>query len=213
MDSSSRRFATVQRRASREETRRYPPSARRNLRFASECAGVADAPDGIVLRRHRDLIGRRWQVWVRRGLLGLVLLVALLALLDVFGQRPSTTSAAAAAATLRVDSPGSVRGGLLYQVRFTIETHQDLKNATLVLDTGWFDGLTVNTIEPGPVNEASRDGKLALELGHLPSGAKHVLFIDYQVNPTTVGTRTQTVALDDGETPILSIDHDLTIFP
>jgi hypothetical protein len=82
-----------------------------------------------------------------------------------------------------------------------------------VLDTDWLDGLTVNTIEPSPVNEASRNGKLALELGHLPAGEKYVLFLDYQVNPTTVGTRTQTVALDDGETRILSIDHDLTVYP
>ncbi len=136
---------------------------------------------------------------MRRSLLGLVVVLALLALFDVFGQSPSTTSAAAAAATLHVDSPGAVRGGLLYQVRFTVEAHRDLKSATLVLDTGWLDGLTVNTIEPSPVNEASRNGKLALELGHVPAGEKYVLFVDYQVNPTTVGTRTQTVALDDGE--------------
>jgi hypothetical protein len=174
---------------------------------------VAGAPDGIVLRRHRDLVGRRWQVWLRRSLLGLVVVLALLALFDVFGQSPSTTSAAAAAATLHVDSPGAVRGGLLYQVRFTVEAHQDLKSATLVLDTGWLDGLTVNTIEPSPVNEASRNGKLALELGHVPAGEKYMLFLDYQVNPTTVGIRTQTVALDDGETRILSIDHDLTVYP
>ena len=59
-----------------------------------------------------------------------------------------------------------------------------------MLNEKWIDGLTVNTIEPSPVNEASRDGKLALELGHLAAGAKYVLFIDYQVNPTTVGSRT-----------------------
>ena len=83
-----------------------------------------------------------------------------------------------------------MRGGLLYQARFTIVAHQALNDATLVLNESWIDGLTVNTIEPSPVNQASRNGSLAFELGHLPAGAKYVLYMDYQVNPTTVGSRT-----------------------
>jgi hypothetical protein len=174
---------------------------------------VAGAPEGIILTRHRDLKGRRWHPWLRRGLLGLVAVVLVLGLLDVFGQRPSTTRVDSDAATLEISSPGSVRGGLLFQSRFTIEARQELKDATLVLGPGWLDGLTVNTIEPSPVNEASRDGRLTLELGHLPAGAKYVLFVDYQVNPTTVGRRTQRVELDDGELPILSTHQTLTVFP
>ena len=150
---------------------------------------------------------------MRRSLLGLVVVLALLALFDVFGQSPSTTSAAAAAATLHVDSPGAVRGGLLYQVRFTVEAHQDLKSATLVLDTGWLDGLTVNTIEPSPVGEASRDGKLALDFGHLDAGRKLVVFLQFQVNPTNVGRRSQDVGLYDGETLLAEVDRTLTVFP
>lgn len=174
---------------------------------------MAGAPEGIILTRHRDLKGRRWHPWLRRGLLGLVAVVLVLGLLDVFGQRPSTTRVDSDAATLEISSPGSVRGGLLFQSRFTIEARQELKDATLVLGPGWLDGLTVNTIEPSPVNEASRDGRLTLELGHLPAGAKYVLFVDYQVNPTTVGRRTQRVELDDGELPILSTHQTLTVFP
>jgi hypothetical protein len=174
---------------------------------------VADVPEGIVLKRHRDLEGRRWHPWLRRGLLGLVAVVLLLALLDVFGQRPSTMRLDSSAATLEIAAPTSLRGGLLFQSRFTIETRQELKDATLVLGPGWLDGLTVNTVEPSPVNEASRNGRLALELGHLPAGAKHVLYVEYQVNPTTVGRRTQRVELDDGELPILSTHQTLTVFP
>jgi len=174
---------------------------------------VADTPDGIVLRRHRDLTGRGWHPWARRGLLALLVVFALLALANVFGQRPSSARATADAATLEIFAPGTVRGGLLFQARFTIETHQALEDATLVLGRGWLDGLTLNTIEPGPVNEASRDGNVALELGHLPAGAKHVLFLEYQVNPTTVGRRHLTVELDDGETPILTARRTLTILP
>ena len=106
-----------------------------------------------------------------------------------------------------------MRGGLLYQARFTIVAHQELKQATLVLNEKWIDGLTVNTIEPSPVGEASRDGKLALDLGHLAAGAKYVLYVDYQVNPTTIGSRTLKARLDDGERPVVSLTRHLTIWP
>jgi hypothetical protein len=174
---------------------------------------VADAPEGIVLKRHRDLEGRQWHPWVRRGLLCLVGVVLALALLDVFGQRPSTDRVDSGPARLEISAPDSVRGGLLFQSRFTIEALQELKDATLVLGPRWLDGLTVNTIEPSPLSEASRDGKLSLELGHLPAGARYVLYVEYQVNPTTVGRKTQRVELDDGEQPILSATRTLTVFP
>jgi hypothetical protein len=174
---------------------------------------VADQPDGIVLTRHRDLKGRSWHPWVRRALVGLVALVLLLALFGFVGQSTSTTRTETSAATLSVDAPDAVRGGLLYQARFTIVAHQDLKQATLVLNEKWVDGLTVNTIEPSPVNEASRDGKLALELGHLAAGTRYVLFVDYQVNPTTVGARTLKAELDDGEQPVASLTRKLRIWP
>jgi hypothetical protein len=174
---------------------------------------VADQPDGIVLRRHRDLEGRLWHAWVRRSLVALLAAITLLALLGVFGQRPSSSHAQAAPARLSVSAPGSVRGGLLYQARFTVEADQALDDATLVLSPSWVDGITVNTIEPSPVNEASRNGSLALSLGHLPAGARHELFLDFQVNPTTVGSRTLRVELDDGEMPILTVSRDLRIYP
>jgi hypothetical protein len=174
---------------------------------------VADQPDGIVLRRHRDLEGRRWHPWLRRGLLGLIALVLVLALFDVFGQATSTTRAEAGAATLSVSAPGAVRGGLLFQARITTEAHTELRDATLVLNQAWVNGLTVNTIEPSPLNEASRDGSLVFDLGHLPAGSKHVLYLDYQVNPTTVGSRTLRLELQDGETPVTSLERTLRIFP
>ena len=174
---------------------------------------MADQPDGILLTRHRDLKGREWHPWVRRSLVALVALVLVLALFGFVGQSTSTTRAETAAATISGDAPEAVRGGLLYQARFTIVAHQELRNATLVLNDRWIDGLTVNTIAPSPVNEASRNGDLALELGHLAAGAKYVLYLDYQVNPTTVGSRTLKAELDDGEQPVASLTRSLRIWP
>jgi hypothetical protein len=73
--------------------------------------------------------------------------------------------------------------------------------------------MTMNTIEPSPVGEGSRDGKLVLELGHVPRGTSYLLFIQLQVNPTNVGRRSQDVALYDDNTLITTIDRTITVFP
>ena len=64
---------------------------------------MADIPDQIVLKRDRDLEGRAWEIWVRRGLFALLPIVALLGLLNLFGQHPSaTTTNAPGAASLKL---------------------------------------------------------------------------------------------------------------
>jgi hypothetical protein len=73
--------------------------------------------------------------------------------------------------------------------------------------------MTMNTIEPSPIGEGSRDGKLVLELGHVRKGAAYILFIQLQVNPTNVGRRSQDVALYDEATLLSTIDRTITIFP
>ena len=174
---------------------------------------MADIPDHIVLRRHRDLVGRTWHPWVRRALIVLILAVPVLGLLNLFGQRPSTANAVAPEASLKVYSPTSVRGGLLFEARFHVTARRDLKDATLVLNSGWLEGMTVNTIEPSPVNEASKSGRLSLELGHIPAGQSYVLYVQFQVNPTNVGHRSQTVELNDGDREILSLRRSITVYP
>jgi hypothetical protein len=174
---------------------------------------VADAPDKIVLKEHRDLEGRDKELWIRRGLFALFPLVGVLALLNVFGQRPGTSTAAAPEATLKLYAPARVRSGLLFQARFTITAKQDVKDAMLVLDPGWAESMTINTIEPSPVGEASKDGNLSFDLGHIPAGQKYRLFMEFQVNPTNVGRRSADVALFDGETKLATIDRTISIWP
>jgi hypothetical protein len=174
---------------------------------------MADVPDTIVLKRDRDLEGRRNDIWVRRGLMALVAAVPIVALFNVFGQRPDSHTLAGPAASLKIYAPSHLRGGLLYEARFHVTARQELKNAMLVLGAGWLEGMTVNTIEPSPVSEASNNGRLSLELGHIPAGESHILFMQFQVNPTNVGRRTQTVELDDGSAKLLSFRRTVTIFP
>jgi hypothetical protein len=174
---------------------------------------VADAPDGIVLRRHRDLEGRRWHLYVRRSLLALVTLFLLAGLFNAFGQRPSGATASARGATLKVYSPTRVRGGLMFEARFTITAERELKDAQIVLSQGWLEGMTINTIEPSPIGEASRNGSLALDLGHVPAGEQHVLYMQFQVNPTNVGRRSIDTQLQDGSRLLLTIHRTITVFP
>jgi hypothetical protein len=86
---------------------------------------MADIPDGIILKRHRDLEGLP-ETWPRRIVLGLIVVAALLALLNVFGQRPFTTTARADAASLHLYAPNHLRGGLLFSARFHITANRDL---------------------------------------------------------------------------------------
>jgi hypothetical protein len=174
---------------------------------------MAGIPDGIVLTRDRDLAGRSHELWVRRGLFALLPLIAVLALLNVFGQDETTSTEDSSTATLDLRAPERVRGGLLYQARFTIRAHADVKNARLELGPGWLEHMTINTIEPAPLNEASSNGLLSLEFGHVPAGQTFVLYVDFQVNPTNVGRRAAPVTLFDGEEELLTIDRTITVFP
>jgi hypothetical protein len=174
---------------------------------------MADKPDGIVLKRHRDLDGRENHPLVRRALLAVVGVALLLGLLNLFGQRPSTSRAATPAAVLSVYSPSRVRGGLLYTARFHVTARTELKQATLVLDSGWFEGMQVNSIVPPPVQEGSRNGRVVYDLGHIAKGDSSIMWIQFQVNPTNVGHRSQNVELDDGPSVISTIHRNITVYP
>src|SRR3954470_1331209 len=172
---------------------------------------MAEIPDTIVLKRDRDLAGRRNEIWVRRGLFALLCVVPVLALLNLFGQRPGGSDAAATAARLQVYAPARVRGGVLFEARFHIRATQEIKKAILVLDPGWLEGMTVNTIEPAPAGEASANGRLSLELGPNPKGQSYLLFMQCQVNPTNVGHRRQNVQLYDGSRKLLELHRTITV--
>ena len=55
--------------------------------------------------------------------------------------------------------------------------------------TGWLEGLTINSTEPQPSNEVTRDGRIVLGFDSLNAGERLTFWIQYQVNPTTVGHR------------------------
>ena len=174
---------------------------------------MARAPDTLRLAYHRDLEGREQRTLVRWLVVAAIVVLLALGLANVFGQRPQTDTASADGVELEVYSPRRLRSGLYFMSRFTIRAQRELEHATLVLDPGWLEGMTLNTLEPAPVGEANRDGRLALDLGRVRAGTKHVFFLHFQVNPTNVGRRAQDVELHDGGTPLLHVDRAVTVFP
>ena len=173
---------------------------------------MAEVPDQLTLNVARDREGKR-DVNVRRIMVAALVVFLGLGLFNLFGQRPATTTAEADAATLEVYAPKRVRGGLFYEARFSIEARREVEQAMLVLDSGWAEGITINTVEPSPVGAASRNGKLVYELGRIPTGQKHVFFLQLQVNPTNVGHRSQDVQLFDGDELITTVERSITVFP
>ena len=174
---------------------------------------MASSPDQLTLARHRDLQGRAHRPYLRWLILTLLAFFCLLGLMNTFGQRPDTATGATEGVELEVYSPEKLRSGLFFMSRFTIRAEREIEAATLVLDPGWLEGITLNTLVPSPVGEANRDGKIAFDLGRVRAGTEHVFFLHFQVNPTEVGRRPQDVELLDGETPLVRLDRTVAIFP
>jgi hypothetical protein len=174
---------------------------------------VSSPPQTLTLKTHRDR--RNWwqSSWIRRGLLGIPITIVALGFLNVFGQRPVTSTGDGKAAKLTVYAPTRGRGGVSYAARFRIDATDELKDATLILSPGWAEGYTVNGLAPQPLTQGSSDGKLEFGFGHIPAGDHLTFWISLQVNPTNVGRRKQDVSLYDGDKLIAVSHRDITLFP
>lgn len=174
---------------------------------------MSELPEPLERAQHLDLEGRTLEVWVRRVGISALLAIVAIALAGLFGQTGSTVAASGAAAAIRVDAPRALRSGLMYQARFEIQAFRTLERPLLVLQDGWFDGITVNSLEPAPVDETERNGYLALGYEALDAGDTLTVFLELQANPTTTGRRSQAVLLEDGGAIVARIDRTITVFP
>ncbi len=170
-------------------------------------------PDQLRPDIHRDREGTGWRVWARRGLLAIFALISLLGLLDVFGQQPSTATASGPGAVVAVQMPDAVRGGLIFQMRVTVEARKRIDSLRLVMDPSLYDGMTFNSMTPGAVQETDRDGRPVYQYGTLPQGTRYVIWFQCSVNPTNVGRRGATLEVDDGTTPLATVHRSLAVYP
>jgi hypothetical protein len=177
---------------------------------------ATDPPAHLTIERHRDWHGRTWERFLPPVLFLLAAVLPVLALLGVFGQSPTvqTVSNPNGVASLTLSAPTKVRSGLLFQARFDIRAHREIKDAVLVLDSGWLESLTLNTNEPSASKEISRgNGSLALDLGDIPAGKLWRQYLEFQANPVNAGSQSQGVTLYDGNVPLLHIDRTITVWP
>jgi hypothetical protein len=180
---------------------RAPPNRIRVTKLFTDVAAVPEPRSGIV------------GLWARRAVLAVFAVVALLGLLDVFGQGTTQTAATAPAAVLRVTAPKAVRGGLFFQSRVEIRARRAIAHPRLVLDEGWVEGMQFNSIEPSPVGEASRDGRVVLSYDGIDAGERLVVWMQFEVNPTSVGHRPYGLELDDADTQVAAVHRWITVFP
>jgi hypothetical protein len=152
-------------------------------------------------------------LWARRVVMAVFAAIAVLGLLNVFGQGTTQTVARTPAAVVRVTAPPAVRGGLFFQSRVEIRAVRAIEHPRLVLDEGWVEGMQFNSIEPAPISEASRDGRVVLSYDRVDAGERLVVWMQFEVNPTSVGHRSYGLELDDADTKVAAIHRTITVFP
>jgi len=168
---------------------------------------------GIDRARHHELKGRDQHVWERRAAIAALTVISILGLSNVFGQGTDPVRYSNPGVSLTVDSPTRVRGGLVFTTEFVIQPTKDLHDARLELSSGWFRGMTYNGLVPQPTNQFVVGPWTVFDLGTIGAGRRFPVWISWQTNATTVGRRSQDVAVYDGRTPILTVHRSLMVFP
>jgi hypothetical protein len=153
-------------------------------------------------------------VWGRRAFVTVLAVLVALGLANVFGQAMTASEASSREATVRVEAPSALRGGLLYQVVIRVTARSALHEPELQLSNGWFSGLTTNAEVPQPSSQSSKLGGPSFSLGSMQPGDQRTVRIYFQVNPTTVAWRRSVdVELDDGATEVLTVHRSITVYP
>jgi hypothetical protein len=174
---------------------------------------VAGQLIGIRVGRHRDLQGRERGPSIRRLLIGVLAIIPVAALFDAFGQAAAVRTANGPGASLTVDAPDRVRGGLIFTSRFTVHATSPVDDMRLLLGAGWFQGTTFNGIAPQADGESSHDGWTEFDFGKLETGQSFTVWMSWQVNPTNVGRHAADVALLDGGRRLTLVHRTVTVAP
>jgi hypothetical protein len=160
--------------------------------------------------RHIDVGSRPWGRWIAVACLTAL---PLLAVLNVFGQHPTTTRAASPVADVTVTAPTRLRSGLQFQVRVEVAAHRTVRHLALGFSSGWWDSMGANSIEPQPSSETSHDGLVVLDMGVVPAGQTLTTWLNFTVNPTHLGTESENLVVADGSHTLVRIHRSLTVFP
>lgn len=181
--------------------------------LAEPASIMSDLDERVDLGRVRDLRGRWKHPWMRRGLVVLLAVPVLLALTGALGQSTKTLKTVAPAVTLQVEVPDVLRGGLMWRARIVVRAARSIEFPRIVLGSGFVHGMQLNTLEPAPESEASRGQRVVLSYDELAAGDELVVYLQLQVDPTTVGVQDTSVELDDEEQPLARLTHTTRVLP
>lgn len=177
---------------------------------------AAPLPGNLDREKHLDLADREIDPWIRRLIVLGIALIPVAALLGAFGQRPSTETAhvTAGSASLTLDAPTRLRGGLIFQAKIQVEAgDRPISEPVLALADGWLDSVTLNAISPLPTDESSSDDTVLWTYDRLEAGENLTIWTQWQVNPTRVGTGDGNLELRDGDQHLAGLDRTVLFFP
>src|SRR5205823_8148795 len=118
------------------------------------------------------------------------------------------------AATLTFSTPAHLRGGLIFQTRVDIAAHRDIAAPTVMLSGGWFDGMTLNSVQPGPAKQASAGQGATFGYPPLAAGRTMTVWFEWSVNPTNLAWQRPIVTeITDGGRALVAQRSTVTVFP
>jgi len=101
----------------------------------------------------------------------------------------------------------------MFEMRVRVVAHRAIAKPTLVLDSGWFEEMTLNGVAPQPSTETGRDARVSYEYDRMEPGQTMTIWIYFQVNPINVGHRPANVSLADGDRRLATVERTITAFP
>jgi hypothetical protein len=174
---------------------------------------MATLPGLLDRSRDLELEGQSRHPWYRRAVLAAMAGFCLLALLNVFGQHSQSFYSQGSTASLKLRVPSRLRSGDIFEARFEIRASDRLAKPTIVLAPDWLQGVTLNSLEPAPLDESSNGGLLRLTLPPIRAGGEATLWTQWQVNPTGFGDRDTSVTLLNGTRQLAHIQRTPTVIP
>ena len=138
------------------------------------------APETLTRERHGELQGRETRAVGSKIFRALLVALHFVAPSTSSARDRSPLSAAGSTATLSVESPADLRGGLIFQARIAVHALKPIARPTLILDPGWFESMSLNAIAPDPAQQSTRTARR--DLGRLVVGERLAVSLYFQTN-------------------------------
>ena len=171
---------------------------------------MATYPQGID-EGHGTARGQRHASWWRLGILLAILAVALSGVLG--GANAPTKRIASPGADLAVKTPDRLRNGMFFETQIAAVAKRPIGDAVIAVPAALWRDMTINTLIPGPSEEAFVDGEFRFHFGPLAAGQRLGVKIDGQMNPARWGSSSGSVRLLDGEAEVAALPITLKVIP